>query len=48
MTPNSLAEKMPIFIDENKGIDPNDPLMAAYNKQANMKAIGPKQGVHAE
>jgi len=32
LTPAHWVEKLPIFLDENKGIDPNDPLMAAYNK----------------
>jgi len=32
LTPAKWAEKLPIFIDENKAIDPNDPIMAAYAK----------------
>mmetsp|Transcript_34255 Transcript_34255/g.25320 ORF Transcript_34255/g.25320 Transcript_34255/m.25320 type:complete len:218 (+) Transcript_34255:1405-2058(+) len=38
LTPESWLPKMPILMDENKGIDPNDPLMAAYLEQANAKA----------
>ncbi len=45
LSPVGLMEKVPIFLDENKGIDPNDPLMAAYTKQAQAKAIG-KDGVN--
>ena len=39
LLPLSTLKHMPILIDENQGIDPNDPLMAAYNKQAQAKAI---------
>jgi hypothetical protein len=39
---------LPIFIDENKAIDPNDPVMAAYAKQANAKAISKNEQVKAE
>jgi len=31
LTPVHWVEKLPIFIDENKKPDVNDPLMAAYN-----------------
>jgi len=43
LTPLSWLEYLPVFIDENKGIDPNDPLMAAYMEQANAKAIAKVQ-----
>jgi len=45
LTPAHLVEKLPIFIDENKAIDPNDPMMAAYLAQANAKAINKSGGV---
>ena len=32
LTPAEFFEKMPIVIDENKALDENDPIMAAYNK----------------
>jgi hypothetical protein len=48
LTPAKWVEKLPIFLDENKAIDPNDPLMAAYNKQAKAKAVGKSDQVHAE
>jgi len=48
LTPVHWVEKLPIFIDENRKPDPNDPVMAAYNKQAAAKAIGKQGGVHAE
>jgi hypothetical protein len=48
LTPVHWVEKLPIFLDENKAMDPNDPLMAAYAKQANAKAINQKSGVQAE
>ena len=34
LTPSHWVEKLPVFIDEKKAMDPNDPLLAAYNKQA--------------
>jgi hypothetical protein len=39
LTPPQWVEKMPVFLDENKQLDENDPLIAAYNKQAKAKAI---------
>lgn len=39
LTPAHWVEKLPIFLDENKEIDPNDRMMAAYNAQASAKAI---------
>lgn len=39
LIPESIVNKVPIFLDENKEIDPNDPVMAAYNKQASAKAL---------
>jgi magnesium-transporting ATPase (P-type) len=32
LTPDKFAEKLPVPLDENKALDPNDPVMAAYNK----------------
>jgi len=32
LTPEAWAEKIPVRVDENKAMDPNDPLMKAYNK----------------
>jgi len=37
LTPDRWVEKIPIHIDEDKGVDPNDKWMAAYNKQAQAK-----------
>lgn len=48
LTPVHWVEKLPIFLDENRKPDPNDKLMAAYNKQAAAKAINKQEGVHAE
>ena len=39
LLPESVVAKVPIMLDENKEIDPNDPVMAAYNKQAQAKAL---------
>jgi len=32
LTPAHWVDRLPIKVDENKGIDPNDKLMAAYSK----------------
>jgi P-type Ca2+ transporter type 2C len=48
LTPAEFFEKMPIVIDENKAIDENDPLLAAYNKQANAKALPVRGAAPAE
>jgi len=39
LTPAHWADRIPkrLRVDENLAIDPNDKLMAAYNKQANAK-----------
>ena len=42
LTPEAWAEKIPVFIDENKAIDPNDPVMKAYAKSAKAEK---KEGV---
>jgi len=48
-TPAHWVDKLPIKVDENKAIDPNDPLMKAYAAQANAKVTKPKEGVvHAQ
>lgn len=39
LTPASWVEKIPVKVDENKAIDPNDKVMAAYAKQANAKVV---------
>jgi len=46
LTPAHWVEKLPIRVDENKALDANDPLMSAYNKQANAKVT--KKGVHPD
>jgi magnesium-transporting ATPase (P-type) len=45
LTPAHWAEKIPmkIRVDENQEIDPNDRIMAAYNKQANAKVTNKKE-----
>lgn len=37
--PDSWVNKLPIKIDEDKCVDPNDKLMNMYNKQANAKVM---------
>lgn len=46
LTPAEWVNKLPIRIDENKEIDPNDKILSAYNKQAQAKVS--KGGAHPE
>jgi len=32
LTPPHLVDKLPVLVDENKPVDPNDKILAAYNK----------------
>jgi len=47
-TPAHWVDKLPIRVDENKALDPNDPLMKAYAAQANAKVTKKEGVVHAE
>lgn len=37
LTPQELTNKLPIVVDENKGVDESNKIMAMYNQQANAK-----------
>jgi len=47
LTPAHLVEKLPVVVDENKPVDPNDKILAAYNKQ-NKKPAEKKDAVKDE
>jgi hypothetical protein len=43
LTPPQWVEKLPVFIDENKAVDPNDKFMVAYNQtQAKVTKVQPQ------
>lgn len=42
LTPAELTNKLPIVVDENKGVDENNKIMAMYNQQANAKVTKSK------
>jgi magnesium-transporting ATPase (P-type) len=46
LTPDALLSKLPIFVNEDKGIDPNNKLMKAYNDQASAKVTQKKVEGH--
>jgi len=37
LTPPRFVDKLPVLVDENKPIDPNDKILSAYNKQSKGK-----------
>lgn len=37
LTPEKWLEKLPKTVDEDKGVDPNNKFLAAYNQQAQAK-----------
>jgi hypothetical protein len=46
--PAKFLDKLPNAVDENKEIDPNDPIMGAYLKNAKGSVIKPKAAVIEE
>jgi len=45
LTPEHWVKRIPVNVDEDKALDPNDPIMSAYNKQAKAKVT---KGVNPE